>query len=206
MGELTSPSTIDTGASGRVNHFVDITNLGHDQAFEYRVRHLRAGNILATYESGFQTRLSAGDNAPFQFVAYGDSAYTPNIQNFRNVQDRINQIDPAFAVLLGDNAYDSGTHAELDARFDPTLNPEATAWNAGHIDYLGVGNHDVGSASGQQTEDDFAVPIPVTGVTAPAEPPAGERPEHNYSFDYGLVHFVTLTRIASTIRHVWTNN
>ena len=110
---------------------------------------------------------------------------------FREVQSRINQVNPSFSVLLGDNIYNAGSHPESDARFDPIANPEAAAWMAGHIDYLGLGNHDVGTLSGQPSEQNFSVPVPVAGVTAPAAPPASERSEHNFSWDYGDVHFVT---------------
>jgi hypothetical protein len=104
---------------------------------------------------------------------------------------RVTQENPAFTILLGDNVYTVGSHVESDARFDPTLVPEATAWIAGSIDYVSFGNHDAGTSSGLPSEHNFAVPVPVAGVTAPAQPPASERPEHNYSFDYGDVHFVT---------------
>jgi hypothetical protein len=58
------------------------------------------------------------------------------------VQGQINQIDPDFAVLLGDNIYDKGDHIEADGRFHSEANPEAAEWIAGHIDYFGIGNHD----------------------------------------------------------------
>ena len=185
----TSQIVIPTG--GRINHFTTITGLSYDDDYEYRVRHLQGGVIVDEYASSFRTRLPAGDPAAYSFAAYGDSADIADIQPFRDVQSRINAVDPAFAVLLGDNVYDSGTHNESDARFDPTINPEATAWTAGHIDYVGFGNHDVATDGGQPGEDNFSVPVPVAGVTASAEPPAGEPMEHNYSFDYGDVHFVT---------------
>ena len=87
---------------------------------------------------------------------------------------------------MGDNAYDDGTHRDYDARFDPTIAPEATAYNASHIDYISFGDHDDGGG----TEDNYSVPIPIAGVNAPAAPPDGQLPERNYSFDYGNVHFV----------------
>jgi len=185
----TSQIPIPTG--GRINHYTTITGLSYATDYEYHVRHLRADVVVDEYASSFRTRLAAGTQTAFSFAAYGDSADITDIQPFRDVQNRINIVDPAFAVLLGDNVYDSGTHNESDARFDPDLNPEAAAWTAGHIDYVGFGNHDVSSDGGQPGEDNFSVPIPVGGVTAPASVPAGEPPEHNYSFDYGSVHFVT---------------
>ena len=184
-------SQIPIPSGSRVNHYTVITGLTYDTNYEYRLRHLAADVIVDEYSSPFHTRLPAGDQTNYTFAAYGDSADINDIQPFRDVQARINTVDPAFAVLLGDNVYDSGTHNESDARFDPTINPEAAAWTAGHIDYVGFGNHDVATDGGQPGEDNFSVPVPVAGVTAPAEPPASEPMEHNYSFDYGDVHFVT---------------
>ncbi len=190
---LTAPATtqIVLPTGGRINHYTTMTGLNYDDGYEYRVRHLQGGVIVDEYASSFRTRLPAGDPTAYSFAAYGDSADINDIQPFRDVQSRINTVDPAFAVLLGDNVYDSGTHNESDARFDPTINPEAAAWTAGHIDYVGFGNHDVATDGGQPGEDNFSVPVPVAGVTAPAEPPASEPMEHNYSLDYGNVHFVT---------------
>ena len=180
---------IETGLGGRLVWSASIPGLAWNTAYEYRVRHLRAGEVVAEYASGFRTRLRSGDPSSFSFVAYGDSA-TASAAGFRAVQRRINQSDAAFAVLLGDNAYSTGSHADYDARFDPTASPEATAWTSSRIDYVGFGNHDVATSGGLPTEQNYSVPIPVKGVTAPAAPPVDERPEHNYSWDYGSVHFV----------------
>ncbi|MFT5523833.1 MAG: hypothetical protein ACI9HK_001782 [Pirellulaceae bacterium] len=179
-----------TGESSRIVQAASIVGLNWDSDYEYRVRHLRGGMILDTYQHTFHTRLQAGDSSSFSFAAYGDSA-VGDASGFREVQARVNQIAPAFTVLLGDNVYSSGTHNESDLRFDPTVNPEAAEWIAGHIDYLGLGNHDVRTSSGHPAEDNFSVPIPVAGVNAPAAPPSSERSEHNFSWDYGNVHFVT---------------
>ena len=181
---------INTGIENRVVRSSSITGLNWNANYEYRVRHRRGDVIVGQYQSTFKTRLAAGDETNFTFVAYGDSA-SGSATGFRQVQNRVNQVNPAFAVLLGDNVYSVGSHTESDARFDPVVNPEAAAWMAGHIDYLGLGNHDVGTSSGLPSEQNFSVPIPVAGVTAPAAPVATERAEHNFSWDYGDVHFIT---------------
>lgn len=181
---------LDTGVESRVVWSASIPGLAWNSDYEYRVRHLRSGGLIGEYASGFHTRLPAGDATPFSFVAYGDSA-AGAATDFRSVQARINQSDAAFAVLLGDNAYAAGTHAEHDARFDAARNPEATAWTASHLDYVTFGNHDVATAAGLPTEQDYSTPVPVAGVTSNVAPPASERPEHNYSWDHGSVHFVT---------------
>lgn len=143
-------TVIDTGVEGRLVHSATITGLAWNADHEYRVQHLRAADVVVTYQHSFRTRLAAGDDASFSFVAYGDSA-SGTAAGFRAVQARINQVDPAFAVLLGDNVYSVGSHAESDARFDPLVNPEAAAWMAGHVDWLGLGNHDVATANGPST-------------------------------------------------------
>jgi len=175
-------------SGGRVNHFAVIDGLAYDSEYEYLVRHLSGDIVIDEYESTFQTRLAANDSTSFSFVAYGDSADIDDINPFRNVQALISAIDPAFALLLGDNVYDSGTHSESDARFDATINPEAAAWNSGQIDYVAFGNHDVQTDG---AEVNYSAPIPVAGVTSSVSGPEGEPAKRNYSFDYGNVHFAT---------------
>ncbi len=183
-------AVINTGVENRVVQSATITGLSWNANYEYRVRHSQADVIVGQYQSTFRTRLQAGDITPFTFAAYGDSA-SGAAAGFRQVQGRINQTSSAFSVLLGDNVYDAGTHQESDARFSPTINPEAATWMAGHIDYLGLGNHDIATGSGLPSEQNYSVPVPVAGVSAPAAPPASERGEHNFSWDYGNVHFIT---------------
>ncbi len=202
-------STINTGVSGRINHYVNITGLSYNTNYDYRVQHIRDGSVLATYTATYKTRLATGSNTPFTFVAYGDSASGNPPTNFMSVQQAINNINPEFAILLGDNAYTDGTHTEWDLRLDQTINPTAGNFIKNKIDYFGWGNHDIVSASGQPALDNYDNPRPVQGVTSPVAAPVGETPEKNYSFDYGNVHFVTIdtnsytdaTRLAKQL--VW---
>ena len=182
------PSTLNTGVEGRINHYRAITGLSYNANYEYRVTHTRGGNTVMTYQDAFKTRLVPGDNTLFSFAAYGDSASTPVIQRFRNVQNRINLSNAQFALLLGDNAYNQGTHLEHDARFDPTINPEATQWNSSNIDYAAIGNHDNETNWGQPFRENYSNPL--NGVTNWLF--SGLQLEENYSFDYGNVHFATI--------------
>ena len=117
------------------------------------------------------------------------------------MQDRINQSDAAFAVLLGDNIYPDGSHVDADGRFNAEINPEAADWTASHIDYLAVGNHDV-DTDPTPSQQLFSTPIPRAGQTSPVDLPSGELAEFNYSFDYGDVHFTvidsTMTNFVET--------
>lgn len=179
--------TLDTATQGRVNHFVSIAGLDFESEYDYRVIHSRNESTLATYSDTFRTRLPPGDPQSFTFVAYGDSADLNVVDNFRSVQNQINLLDAdhgvAFSLLLGDNAYPSGTHAQFDARLDPSVNPELAQYGASHIDYYAMGNHDARTDNGRPSEENYSVPL--------NGPASGETPEHNYSFDYGDVHFAT---------------
>jgi hypothetical protein len=184
---------IVTGVGGRVNHSATLGGLNFDDDYDYLITHLRGGNPIATYNGTFHTRLEANDSGAFTFVTYGDSASGDPPTNFIAVQNRINALDPAFSLLLGDNVYSSGTHAEYDLRLDPTKNAALTTYNKNHIDYFGFGNHDVGYNSGQAARENYSMPIPVQGVTSPVPLAfdADVQEEENYSYDYGGVHFVT---------------
>ena len=173
----------------RTVHSATIGQLAWNTEYDYRVHHVVNDAVETTYDGTFQTRLAAGDETPFSFASYGDSFG----EGYRAVQRQINRLDPSFALLLGDILYDSGFHTDTDDRFSPIENPPATIWHAEHVDYLAVGNHDVfNRARGQPMRDNFSVPLQQAGVNSYATVPEEEPPEHNYSFDYGNVHFVTI--------------
>ena len=133
--QASAPTTLDTRTDGRLNHSTTITGLDYSSEYEYRVQHFRNGSLVNNYQNEFETRLAAGDDTPFVFTAYGDSAYIKGNSGFREVQGQINKVNPDFNILLGDNAYNSGTHREFDARFTTEFSPEAVEWTSGHIDY-----------------------------------------------------------------------
>lgn len=193
---------INTGVGGRIVHSATLTNLNFNDDYDYQITHLRGGNPIATYgPSTFHTRLNANDASNFTFATYGDSASGDPPTNFIAVQNRINALNPAFSLLLGDNVYSSGTHAEYDLRLDPSKNAALTTYNKTHIDYFGFGNHDVGYNSGQAARENYSMPIPVQGVTSPVGLvfDANVQEEENYSYDYGNTHFLTFDT------NNWTN-
>jgi hypothetical protein len=183
---------LETGIQDRVMHSAVIRGLDWNTTYEYRVHHRRAGEIVATYQHDFRTRLPAGDPRAFSFAAYGDSAYGAVLENFRSVQRQINQSAADFALLLGDHAYIFSNHGDYDARLQPARAPEAVEWTSGHIDFMAIGNHEFFDGRDALTSRElYANPIPRQGITSPVDLPMGEFAEQNYSFDYGNVHFVT---------------
>jgi predicted phosphodiesterase len=182
-----APVESTASPDSRVNHWVDLTGLDYDRRYEYRIRHLRDG-LLQTWTQAFFTRLASHDPRPFVFAAYGDSAWSEELAPFEAVQRAVGASGASFTLLLGDNAYDYGSAGDLDARFQA---PISAALLARHVEHVAFGNHDIRDDAGRPSEEGFAAPIPQAGRTASVEPPGSERPEHNYSFDYGGVHFVT---------------
>jgi len=174
----------DTGYEDRIVHVATLTGLEFATRYHYIVAHIRDGGVVALYPGVLTTRLAPGDPTPFSFAAYGDSACACDIAPFRRVQREILASNAAFALLLGDNAYEGGSHQDLDARFTPASAPEATRWRSGHVDFVAYGNHDTATDGGRPSEQVFGSP----GALVP--PPTSEPEEHNYSFDYGMAHFV----------------
>src|SRR5690606_31600408 len=131
----------------------------------------------------------------FIFAAHGDSATlhsASELAQFELVNQRMTVMDPAFILLLGDNVYNNGTHSEFDVRFDASIAPINSALVRHKIEYFCMGNHDANTNGGKPSLDNYYCPIVELGVTSPVPPPAGELPEKNYSFGYGLVHFTII--------------
>ncbi|HSM00934.1 MAG TPA: metallophosphoesterase family protein [Acidimicrobiia bacterium] len=192
------PVSVEDVGESRLMHRVELEGLQWNARHEYVVRHLRDGVEVGSWSSRFRTRLRAGDSRPFAFAAYGDSAWRVAPDPADRVQGAIADSPAAFTLLLGDNAYDDGTARDLDARFDPDLAPSSAALLARHIEYVAFGNHDIRTDGGRPSEIAFAVPVPEEGVDAPTAPPEFERPEHNYSFDHGMAHFLTFDTTSIT--------
>ena len=186
-GVASTPLEIDA----RVIYAADIEALDWGTRYEYRVRQLRGGEEVEVWINAFETRLRPGDSRPFAFAAYGDSAWVGDTAPFEAVQSIVEASPAVFTLLLGDNAYEVGSFEEYDARFDPDRSPQSAALVTGHVEHAAFGNHDIATDGGRPAGDLFAAPVPVLEVDAPAAPPATEPPEHNYSFDYGMAHFVT---------------
>ena len=206
------------GATNRQIWSATITGLAYSTTatpvdVQYMVQRINgSGTVIDTLTPAtnpvYRTRLEAGDTTGFTFVAYGDSASSGGAADFLKVQTMINSITdanqriiPAFSLNLGDNAYDSGTHAHFDERFDDTAE---RIWNNQRIDYLAYGNHDVFTGGGGNVqltsttgtsagnlgvpqEENYDVPRPSISQTV-----SHPRAEHNFSFDYGDVHFVSI--------------
>lgn len=176
------------------DHELLITGLSPDTKYYYEVGNQFGSLVSHSYESTyFQTSPNAGDGSVTRFWVLGDAG-TANT-NQEAVRDAyygyVQGKHTDGILMLGDNAYDSGTDAEYQAAvFDMYAEKlrSASLWSC-------VGNHEVGffegGASNSSTQsgpyyDAFTFPVnaEVGGMASGTE--------SYYSFDYDNIHFVVL--------------
>lgn len=175
-------------ATLRTDHQVTLTGLTPDTPYCYAV-----GTAAATLAGGdpsycFTTSPEVGTPKGTRVWVLGDSGTAD--ANARAVRDAfygwMGTQQPDLWLMLGDNAYETGTDAQFQAAvFDmyPETLRSAVLWPT-------LGNHDGGSAdSATGTGPYYDI------FTLPTSGQAGglaSGTEAYYSFDYGMIHFVSL--------------
>jgi PKD repeat protein len=174
-------------ANNALDHEVTLSGLSPDQTYFYAIG--APGSVLAGDDADhtFTTHPTPGTRTPTRVWILGDCG-TANL-NAAAVRDAWAAYDgtaPDVWLLLGDNAYGSGTDAEYQtAIFDfyPETLRQTSAWST-------IGNHDGYSADSlTQTGPYFDI------FTFPTAGELGGEPsgtEAYYSFDYANIHFVSL--------------
>ncbi len=206
----TSPAALTLSAaepSARTEHEVRLTGLSPDTRYSYSIG--TPSGVLAGGDADhfFVTSPRPGTPKPTRVWVLGDPG-TAN-SNQRAVRDAYSAFTGSRAtdlwLMLGDNAYSSGTDAEYQrAVFEmyPTLLRKSVLWPT-------LGNHDgVTADSATQTGPYYDI------FTLPKNAEAGGVPsgtEAYYSFDYGNIHFVCLdshdtSRSATGAMATWLKN
>lgn len=172
-------------AGSRTEHSVPLSELAFHQQYFYSVGN-SAGPLAGDASYRFTTSPEPG--APTRIWVIGDSGTgDANAAAVRDAFLAYSMGVPAdLWLMLGDNAYESGTDAEYQAAvFDtyPGLLKQLPLWPT-------LGNHDGLSAdSDMQTGPYYDI------FTLPSNGEAGGLPsstEAYYSFDYGDIHFICL--------------
>ena len=187
----TSPENLAQTADVAVvttEHVVPLSGLAPDTTYYYAVG--SSSEVLAGGDSDhvFVTPPLTGTAKPTRVWVVGDSGTADS--NAAAVRDAYDVFAGSHAadlwLMLGDNAYNSGTDSEYQAAvFDmyPAHLRTTVLWPT-------FGNHDGASAdSATQTGPYYDI------FTLPAQAQAGGVPsgtEAYYSFDYGNVHFICL--------------
>ena len=188
----TSPSNLSftTTVNGdREDHEVTITGLSPSSTIYYAVGNASGQLMTPSSEHYFRTSPATGDTPTIKAWILGDAGKAT--ENQRNVRDAFynfygNQpLD--MIVLVGDNAYDSGTDDEYqDAMFENMYEDRlinTVVWPT-------FGNHDGESSySPDQAGPYYDI------FTAPTNGEAGgvsSGTESYYSYDYGNLHVIIL--------------
>ncbi len=176
------------------DHEIVLTGLAPETRYYYSIG-LTDGTILAgdaTYF--FSTSPPAGTSRPIRIWALGDSGRANPAQ--AAVRDAFLALQGTakldFWMMMGDNAYETGTDAEHQATlFDrfPTLLRQAPLWPT-------LGNHETAQLT------DFVDTYPYFAIwTLPTQGEIGgvaSGTEHYYSFDYANVHVICLDSMTAS--------
>ncbi len=186
-----SPSTLTSQVSDptqTTEHEITLTGLTANTTYYYSIGTSTATLAGGTADYNLITQPPAGQAQPMRIWVLGDPGTGTGQQ--QAVRDAFYTYtgtqDPDFWLMLGDNAYSSGTDTEFQLKLFnqyPTMLRKRSLW-------LTLGNHDGGSAdSATQTGpyyDNFT--LPKSGEAGGV--PSGT--EAYYSFDYGNIHFICL--------------
>ena len=186
------PQSVSVGGL-RTEHRVELTGLLPATRYYYAVGDL-SGPIFGDASTHFTTAAAVGSRQPLRLWVIGDSGRANAdaarvYQGFRtwNGEHRVDGW-----LLLGDNAYNTGTDAEYQAAlFDmyPEMLRQVPLWPV-------YGNHDGYSAdAGTQTGPYFEIFEPPTAGQAGG---LASGTEAYYSFDLGNLHVVVLDSFESS--------
>jgi acid phosphatase type 7 len=175
-------------------HEVRVTGLTADTKYYYRF-----GTATQTLQNAtsnfFRTAPVSNSTRKLRFTVFGDCginslSYQTNSLAQYQAYLTANSIDaPDAWLLLGDNAYSSGTDGEYTSGF---FNPYQSTITKNHILFPAPGNHDYANSTTRQ--DDHLVPYYdiFTLPTAAQSGGTASGTEAYYSWDWGNVHFLSL--------------
>ena len=187
-GKLTSFASNNTLST---EHSVTLTGLSADKLYYYNIG--SSGQVLqGDANNYFKTMPIATTKVQkFRFLAMGDmgnnSVNQVNVRNAYLSFKGSNYTDGW--ILLGDNAYNSGTDAEYQTNF---FNIYQSTMTKNHVLWPAPGNHDYANSAARQA--DHLIPY-YDIFTLPTAGQAGGVASNNeafYSYNYGNIHFVAL--------------
>ncbi len=186
--------TVVTDATNVTEHIISITGLSPDTKYFYRIGN--STNMGAPDASKFFTTVPPSNaNRKIRIAAFGDcgrNSATYQDQTLSSYQAFLtaNSIEaPDAWILLGDNAYSTGSDAEYTSNFFGIYGNNLLK---NHKLYPAPGNHDYGNNAGNKSSrampyyNSFTTPkLGELGGVASNKP-------NFYSFDIGNIHFLSL--------------
>ena len=203
---LANLDLVTSDKSDITEHEIKLTALLPDTTYFYSVGNTDAMLAGSNKNHFFVTAPLPGTPKPTRIWVLGDSG--TGTLSARRVRDAYETNSPRHTdlwLMLGDNAYPSGTDAEYQATLFntyPSMLRKSVLWPA-------LGNHDTaGSRAFVDTYPYFDI------FTLPKNGEAGGIPsgtEHYYSFDYGNIHFIcldsmTASRATNGDMFIWLTN
>lgn len=186
-GSLTQTFTDNTATT---EHIVTLTGLATNSLYYYNI-----GSTTQTLQGDannyFRTIPVAGSTQKIRVMAMGDMGNNSTNQvNVRNAYLSFNGTKYTDAwLLLGDNAYNTGTDAEFQSKF---FNIYQGSISKNHVLWPSPGNHEYAESAARQA--DHAIPY-YDMFTLPKNGEAGglaSTTEAFYSYNIGNVHFISL--------------
>ncbi|MEO6723261.1 MAG: metallophosphoesterase family protein [Ferruginibacter sp.] len=171
-------------------HIVTLTGLTANTLYYYSIGST-SGTLQGDGANYFKTMPPVGSSQKTRFVAMGDMG--TNVATQLKVRDAwlsfngTNYTDGW--LLLGDNAYNSGTDAEYQTNF---FNIYQSSLTKNHVLWPAPGNHDYANSPARQA--DHAIPY-YSIFSLPKNGEAGGVPSNTeafYSYNYANIHFVAL--------------
>jgi fibronectin type 3 domain-containing protein len=183
--DSTSLANFIDAAGSTVDHTVTLSGLAPDTRYYYSV-----GTTAAVLASGtdlkFVTAPPAGASKPMRIWVIGDAgtgtASQTAVRDAYTAWNGARETD--FWLVLGDNAYSSGTDLEYQTKHFavyPSLLKSAVSWYT-------LGNHDAGTGSTGAHPYYTMFSFPTAGEAGGV----ASTTKAYYSFNYGNVHFISL--------------
>lgn len=185
---LTNVITDNTAVT---NHELRITGLNADTKYYYGIGSTTSIQ-KASYRNYFITAPAANSTRKIRVAVFGDAG-TGNASQ-KSTRDaylelKKGNINSELAIMLGDNAYNSGTEGEHQTGFFNIYDDNVFD---NHVVFSVPGNHEYANAAARA--NDHVIPY-YDVFTLPAAAESGglaSGTEHYYSFDYGNIHFIML--------------
>ncbi len=183
--DAASLASVANSAVTGTDHAVTLTGLAPDTRYYYSIG--TTGAVLASGPTHkFVTAPPADASKPMRIWVIGDAGTGTSSQT--TVRDAYATYKVAretdLWLVLGDNAYNSGTDAEYQARHFGIY----PAMLRGSVSWYTLGNHDAGTGSVGAHPYHTMFSFPTAGEAGGV----GSGTKSYYSFDYGNVHFISL--------------
>eukprot|EP01083_Nonionella_stella_P025246 69559_1 len=204
IGESPQPSSFTYNVSGKATvftdcgsekihrtiHVVTVNHLKASQRYYYQVGDLHTGYSAVYSFTTAPDQSTLSQSLPHKFILYGDMG-TTNTQACGPATQMILNGDINAVIHIGDFAYNmyenNGTTGDQFMR-------DITAMAANTPYMVGMGNHEVYYNFSHYTQRFRGQPLPQYNAPQVVDTESGPCPNNwFYSFDYGLVHYVSIS-------------